>query len=75
MFERFRERFQRADDEDSLEIGHLSSSLCHLGNIVARVGRSIRFDPRAEQVLGDEEAAGLLGREYRAGHWAVPGVS
>lgn len=55
-----------------IEIGHLSSSLSHLGNIAIRVGRTLRFDPQAEKVLGDEEASRLLGREYRAGHWAVP---
>jgi len=58
-----------------IQIGHLSSSLCHLGNIVSRVGRAIRFDPKTEQILGDEEAARLLGRKYRQGHWAVPTVS
>jgi len=51
---------------------HLSSSLSHLGNVVARVGRSIRLDPQTEQVVGDEEANRLLDRRYREGHWAVP---
>jgi len=55
-----------------IRIGHLSASLCHLGNIVARSGRAIRFDSKTEHILGDEEAAGLLGRKYRPGHWAVP---
>ena len=58
-----------------IQIGHLSSSLCHLGNIVARTGRAVRFDPKTEQILGDQEAAELLGRKYRQGHWAVPKVS
>lgn len=55
-----------------IEIGHLSASLCHLANIATRVGRLIRFDPAAEKILGDDEAAKLLRREYREGHWAVP---
>ena len=55
-----------------IEIGHLSSSLAHLGNIATRVGRTIKFDPKAEKVVGDEQANRLVGREYRAGHWAVP---
>lgn len=55
-----------------IEIGHVSSSLPHLGNVVARVGRSIRFDPVREQVIGDDEADRLLGRQYRDGHWAIP---
>ena len=55
-----------------IEIGHLSSTLCHLGNIVARVGRAITFDPKTEQILGDEQASQLLGRKYRDDHWALP---
>lgn len=55
-----------------IEINHLTTSLCHLANIATRVGRVIRFDPRAEQILGDDEAARMLRRSYRADHWAVP---
>jgi predicted dehydrogenase len=55
-----------------IEIGHLSSSLCHLGNIAIRTGRALTFDPKMEQFSGDDEANKLVGREYRAGHWAVP---
>jgi hypothetical protein len=55
-----------------IEIGHLSAGLSHLGNIATRAGRTIRFDPKAEQVIGDDEAARLVSREYRAGHWATP---
>jgi len=36
------------------------------------VSRTIRFDPKAEKVIGDDEANKLVGREYRQGHWAVP---
>jgi predicted dehydrogenase len=52
--------------------GHLSASLCHLANISARVGRTLQFDPEKETVVGDPEAAALVGRKYREGHWAVP---
>lgn len=52
--------------------GHLSTSLCHLGNIATRLGRSLVFDPDTEQVVGDSEADALAGREYRE-HWARPG--
>jgi len=55
-----------------IEILHRSNSLSHLANIVARVGRSVRFDPQKEQILGDEEANALVRRKYREGHWAVP---
>lgn len=52
-------------------IGHLSTSLCHLGNIATRLGRSLQFDPVTEQIVGDDEANRLVGREYRD-HWARP---
>jgi hypothetical protein len=51
--------------------GHLSTSLCHLGNISTRLGRSLDFDPATEQVVGDEEANRLVRREYRE-HWGRP---
>ncbi|CAK9037459.1 2-(hydroxymethyl)glutarate dehydrogenase [Durusdinium trenchii] len=54
---------------------HRSIAPVHLANIALKTGRSIEFDPQAEQILGDEEAAGLLGRKYRkGGHWAIPNV-
>jgi predicted dehydrogenase len=55
-----------------IEIGHLSASLCHLGNIATRVGRVVRFDPQTEQIKDDPQAAKMIRREYRPGHWAVP---
>jgi hypothetical protein len=55
-----------------IEIGHHSAALCHLGNIATRVGRVLHFDPKTEQIVGDKEANGLVRREYRKGHWAVP---
>jgi predicted dehydrogenase len=63
----------RGDVELNAEalIGHMSTSLCHLGNIATRVGRSLTFDPQTEQVLGDAEANALLRREYRV-HWGTP---
>jgi predicted dehydrogenase len=51
--------------------GHLSAALCHLGNIATRLGRSLEFDPVTEQIVGDDEANRLVGREYRA-HWGRP---
>ena len=55
-----------------IEVGHLTTSLCHLGNIAIRLGRPLQFDPAKEQFIGDEDANGLVGRSYRAGHWATP---
>jgi predicted dehydrogenase len=51
--------------------GHLSAIHCHLANIVARVGRTVRFDAENEQIKNDPEANLLVRRQYRA-HWATP---
>jgi hypothetical protein len=55
-----------------IEINHMTTSLCHLANIATRTGRPICFDSAGEKILGDDEAAKLLRRSYREGHWAVP---
>jgi predicted dehydrogenase len=55
-----------------IEINHLSTALCHLGNIATRLGRTLRFDPKAERFVSDKEANALVRRQYRPGHWAVP---
>ena len=55
-----------------IEIGHLSSSLCHLGNIVARTRRAAIFDPKTGRIVGDDEADKLIRRAYGPDHWAVP---
>lgn len=57
----------RVDIED----GHLSTSLAHLGNIVARTGRGIAFDGANESIPADQEASRLLRRTYRR-HWSNP---
>jgi predicted dehydrogenase len=54
-----------------IEEGHWATTLAHLGNIVARTGRAIRFDSKTESVAGDAEANRLVKRAYRA-HWSTP---
>lgn len=48
-----------------IEEGHKSTSLCHLGNIAWRVGRTLRFDPATQTCSADAEANRMLGRTYR----------
>jgi len=55
-----------------IEIGHRKATVVHLGNIAARLGRSLQFDLQKEEIVGDEEANRLTRRQYREGHWAVP---
>ncbi len=53
-----------------VEIGHRSATVCHLGNIAARLGRKIQWDPVNETIVGDAEAAGMVSRPYR-GPWKL----
>ena len=50
-----------------VEIGRLSTMLCHLGNVSYKLGRDVKFDPKSER-FGDAEANKLLKKEYRAGY-------
>ena len=50
---------------DILE-GHLSTSLCHLGNIACNLKRSLRFNPHAETFINDTEADTYLTKSYRS---------
>jgi predicted dehydrogenase len=45
--------------------GHLSSAMCHLGNISYRLKRELTFDSHSEQFVGDEQANAHLTRQYR----------
>ncbi len=48
-----------------IEIGHRSATVCHLGNIAVRTGKKIAWDPKAEAIVGDADAAKWLTKEYR----------
>jgi predicted dehydrogenase len=63
-------RSRQAPNAD-IEKAHISTALCHLGNIVARTGRAIKYDGAAESVVADAQANSLVRREYR-GHWSTP---
>lgn len=54
-----------------ITINHLSTALCHLGNIAARTRRALVFDAASETFTGDADSTKLLRREYRE-HWATP---
>ena len=55
-----------ADLNAEIEIGHLSSAMCHMANISYRVGRKLTIDPKTEKFTGDDEANKLVTRSYRA---------
>jgi len=59
-------RSRRAQDIHSpIEEAHISTTLVHLANASYRMGRTLRFDPAQELVIGDEEANRLLRGSYR----------
>ncbi len=64
FFDCVRSRNWQALTADILE-GHLSTSLCHLGNIATRLKRSLRFNPHAERFVDDSEADSYLTKTYR----------
>lgn len=49
-----------------VEIGCRSVSVCHLGNLAYWNHRKLKWDPKAEQFIGDKEANTWLDREKRA---------
>ena len=54
-----------------IEEGYISTASCILANVSMKLGRSLRWDGQAGQVVGDAEANHLLRRPYRA-PWIHP---
>lgn len=64
--------FYRCIREGGLPISDVYSHVqamatCHLSAIAARLGRSIKWDPKSEKIVGDEEAAKMFARTPREG--------
>ena len=57
----------RKEPISDLESQHRSVTTCHLANISVRTGRPIKWDPKAEMILGDDEAAAMQSRPQREG--------
>jgi predicted dehydrogenase len=57
-----------------IDQGHISSSLCHFGNLAWRVGRKLRFNSEQQCFVNDSEATRLLGRTYRK-PWILPDIT
>ena len=55
-------------------VGHISSVLCHAGNISWRVGRKLILDPATEMFAGDDEANALRTRPAYREPWSLPKV-
>jgi predicted dehydrogenase len=63
----------REKPNSDVEIGRLSTTLCHLGNISYHLGRDVHFDPHTETFGDDHEANKLLTKRYRE-PYALPKV-
>ena len=60
-------RTRRKPNADA-ETAHRATSLCHLVNICRQLDRRLRWDPKAEKFIGDEEADKLTSRPRRKGY-------
>lgn len=56
----------RSETAASVEVGHRSASVCHLGNIAMRLKRKIQWDPVQERIVNDASANQMLDRVRRA---------
>jgi predicted dehydrogenase len=61
----------RAQPVADIEEGHISSATCILANLALKLGRTLTWDARKQEVLHDEEANKLLRRPYRK-PWVHP---
>ena len=60
----------RAETVCPVEMGIRCDTICHMVNVAAQTGRTIKWDPKAEQIAGDAEAAKMITRPYRK-EWKV----
>jgi predicted dehydrogenase len=51
-----------------VEIGHRSTTICHLITICRDLGRKLQWDPKAERFVNDAEANGMIARPRRKGY-------
>ena len=60
----------RKETASSIESAHRAASACHLGAIAAKLNRSLKFDPKSERFVDDNEADALIMRKYH-GDWKL----
>lgn len=70
--------FYRCIREGGLPVSDVFSHVqtmntCHLCGIAARLGRAIQWDPKAEKIVGDDQAAAFFARTPRKG-FEIPRV-
>jgi predicted dehydrogenase len=72
-FEGHKSNFYRCIREGGLPVSDVfthvqAMNTCHLSAIAARLGRVIKWDPKAEKIVGDEQAQSFFAREPRKGY-------
>ncbi len=77
-FEGHKQNFFRCLREGGLPVSDVFTHVqimntCHLAAIAARLGRVIKWDPKAEKIVGDDQAATFFAREPRKG-FEIPRV-
>ena len=77
-FEGHKNNFYRCIREGGLPVSDVFSHIqtlntCHLCAIAARLGRPIKWDPKAEKIVGDNQAAAFFARQPRKG-FEIPNV-
>jgi predicted dehydrogenase len=70
--EEHKQNFYRCIRDGGLPISDVFSHVqalntCHLAAIAARLGRIIKWDAKAEKIVGDDQAAGFFARKQRQG--------
>ena len=55
----------RKDPVAPVEVGHRSNSICILAHIAMKTGRTLKWDPKTEKFVGDDEANRLLDYPHR----------
>jgi predicted dehydrogenase len=56
----------RGETMADAEVGHRTTSVCHLGHIAIQLGRRLEWDPAKEQFKNDAEANGYVGKPIHA---------
>jgi hypothetical protein len=71
LTDHFRNFFEAARDQtepiSDVFSHHRALSTCHLAGIAARLDRTVHWDPKQEQVVGDPLAQSLIARDRRKG--------
>jgi hypothetical protein len=49
-------------------VGHRTGTICQLAAIAERTGRAIKWDPSAQQIIGDDAAKAMQDRPRRKGY-------